>query len=320
MDHNARVGLGLEMGMIGVEQEPARQSPPPSALHPEHSIDMSRSSSCSISDMSDLSVSSAGSPTARLNASSPSTSTYSSPWMPSGGFSPDTSSFSHFPSTHTEVVARATKIRQKKQRRLLNKLAIYLPKPLKPLAASSARLLGTLAAGSVLIILCLSAFSATDDTNVAKHYLPDSTRVHDLYRSATGREPPSFIASFISPRQGVASEAILSSLHRRDQQHFETPRPVDDEVSEDLLPQAAESEELSNLREELAKVQANLDDLRLEKKRTELSDKCGSRGCNTCGNRGCDPEGYLRSKDVLRSGEAQPTFRGRQHCYRLTKS
>lgn len=303
MQRNTPVGLGLDMGALGPviaavnddtgRRERARQSPPPSNLHPDYSAaDMSRSSSFSVSDMSDLSLLSASSPSSRGSG-------YTSPWMPSGGFSPDTSSFAHFSPSHPQVVAKHKQIRQKKQRRLLNKLAIYLPRPLKPLASSYSRLVGTMAAGGLVLFLCVSALSSTPHGEMPGKtaYLPDGAKVHDLYRRATGREPPAFIASLIpgssAPESGPKQEA--KGL----------------EMADDQETQTSQSEEMDKLRADFAKVQADLAEMQKQKMQTESSDGCDAKGCNVCGSRGCDPEGYLKGSEALLSKEPRAHFRGR---------
>lgn len=345
MDGAASVGLGLGLGVIGhignEPQERGRRSPPPSATNGDESVNMSRSSSYSSFDLSDMSMLSAGSPSngsaqrfhLSLLSSSPSGSTYQSPWMPSGGFSPATPSFSQFPTSHPQVAARATKIRQKKRRRFLNKLAIYLPKPLKPIASSPARLLGTLVVGSVVLLFCISALLSKDATSSTGRpaYLPNPAKVHDLYRRATGREPPAFIASLVAP--GSAEESSLNSelgaaspnLHARNQQQHhlapEQSRPQNDKVEEvgtgvDDSPDSEAKDAVyaqlaADLQADHVAEKATSEVSPPKKARIEVVDKCEGKGCNTCGNRGCDPEGYLRGKDVLKTNVPKALFRGK---------
>ena len=344
MEGAASVGLGLGLGVIGhignEQQERGRRSPPPSTTNGDRSVNMSRSSSYSFFDLSDMSMLSAGSPSngsaQRLHlsslSSSPSGSTYPSPWMPSGGFSPATPSFSQFPTSHPQVVARATKIRQKKQRRILNRLAIYLPKPLKPIASSPARLFGTLVVGSVVLLFCFSALSSKDAAASTGRpaYLPNPAKVHDLYRRATGREPPAFIASLVAPGSvdvgslDSESEAASPNVHARNQQQRHlAPGQADaqsDQVGQDVKDDSsfpdsdAKDVAYAQLAAELqaghVAEEATSEVPPPKKAKIEMYDKCGGKGCNTCGNRGCDPEGYLRGKDVLKTNEPKALFRG----------
>ena len=215
----------------------------------------------------------------------------------------------------------------------MNKLAIYLPRPLKPLASSPARLFGTLAAGIVITLLCISVLSLHDASDAKRPaYLPDPAKVHALYRRATGREPPAFIASYIKPdghgyeQPYQLSESPLQLTQRSQQLPLGADQGIPGSTGAKQSAEARSDPDtfISEMEARDGKYADLVDTMqaghvagtspqrlpKLENKVVEVVDKCGSKGCNTCGNRGCDPEGYLRGKDVLRAHEPKALFRG----------
>ena len=187
-------------------------------------------------------------------------------------------------SSDTSCESSPTK-KDRLQRRHLNKLALYLPKPLKPVAASPIRLLSTLAGSISILFLCLTILSSHFNSfSLPLAVSPLSAVV--LPNPFPTHAPP--YSEKVGKREAQSPLVPVVELQ-------ESPGAASDNLPETEQPQNREDTPIQQFNTKTPSKEVN---------------ECGIQGCKACGSRGCDPEGYTKGADTLASGQPKSMFRG----------
>jgi hypothetical protein len=209
-------------------------------------------------------------------------------------FSSSSTASSSASSMHTPAHAR-----HRQQRRLLNRLAVYLPKPLRSIVSSPGRLLATLIVACLFFILSFSILSSHPDSLLIPSVVSSASL---LPLSYFNRSPRGF--NVLDQPHAAAPPSLpkppptLKHLEelRRGNGNADSAQPVKRDaqlVFNDIAGDQIQPEDVISPR---------------NSKKSSSSD--ASPKCNTCGKRGCNPEDYTRGIDVFKHHEPTPHFRG----------
>ena len=178
----------------------------------------------------------------------------------------------------------------RQHRRYLNRLALYLPRPLKPIAHSSARLIFTLA-GSLTVFLLLF-FSLFSSTIISQSSLTPLQPSQDV-RPSNGIPTSTPVLLDRIKRQGQYPLAQSDS----DSDGIPIKRENSLVKEDNSNPKVLDNHETDN-------------GIRSPESIIPKTTPAKTEDNQVCGLRGCDPEGYVKGAETFASIGAMPMFRG----------
>lgn len=203
-------------------------------------------------------------------------------------FSSRASSLSMLSNASSDVHAPLTR-RQREQRRLLNRLAVYLPKPLRPIASSPARFITALALSLLSISLVLFAFSSS------------STHPHALSLFSSSSSSGAFFpAVFRSSVREDGLPRIVDAVRELDK----PAQPHPEHAHRQDLPDTHQP-----VKRATAEDQIVLHDLPPNPRDKEDS-PTSSRSGHRASKQSCSPDGYIRGIDAFKDTEPKVHFKG----------